>query len=106
MSRDDYIKEALTDTAERLASNKAFIESLPADKVRLLENLQIHLKHCVEHLCEYNDLWISDVRELETHTNALEFLLQTEPCEHQLERFAKYGVSWPPKQRGRPKKAA
>lgn len=102
----DAIKESYTEIARKLAENKRFIESLPQDKVKLLNDLHSHLHSCIQTLCECNDLWLSDVRELEMHSNKLEYMLKTEPCEHQLESFAEYDVSWPPKQRGRPKKAA
>jgi len=97
-------KEHFQNEAKKYIANAKTLDSMNADQVKAITELKKTLEQFfVSMLCECNDLCVSDVGKLERGYHLLSNAFDTEPTEWQLERFAEYGIQWPPKSKTKAK---
>ena len=96
-------KEHFQNEAKKYIANAKTLDSMSADQVKAITELKKTLEHVVYMLRECHDLYMSDVGKLERGYNLLSNAFDTEPTEWQLERFAEYGIQWPPKSKTKAK---
>lgn len=96
-------KEYFQNKAEELIENAKTLDSMNADQVKAITELKKTLEHVVYMLHECHDLYMSDVGKLERGFHSLSNAFGTEPTEWELEKFAEYGIQWPPKSKTKAK---
>ena len=96
-------KEHFQNEAKKYIANAKALDSLNEDQVKAINELKKTLDHVVTMLCECHDLYVSDVGKLERGYYLLNNAFGTEPTEWELERFAEYGIQWPPKSKAKAK---
>tara|TARA_R100000231_G_scaffold138564_1_gene117193 strand:+ start:945 stop:1241 length:297 start_codon:yes stop_codon:yes gene_type:complete len=96
-------KEHFQNEAKKYIANAKTLNSMNADQVKAIKELQKTLEHVVSMLHDCHDLYVSDVGKLERGYYLLNNSFGTEPTEWELERFAEYGIQWPPKSKTKAK---
>lgn len=96
-------KEHFQNEAKKYIANAKTLDSMNADQVKAIKELQKTLEHVVYMLRECHDLYMSDVGKLERGFHKLSNAFGTEPTDWELEKFAEYGIQWPPKSKTKAK---
>ena len=96
-------KEYFQNEAKKYIANAKTLDSMNKDQVKAITELKKTLEHVVSMLHECHDLYMSDVGKLERGYHLLSNAFGTEPQEWELERFAEYGIEWPPKSKTKAK---
>ena len=96
-------KEHFQNRVKKYIANAKTLDAMDAKQAEAINELEKTLDHVVSMLRECSDLYMSDVNKLERGYNLLRNSFDTEPTEWELEKFAEYGIQWPPKSKTKAK---
>ena len=96
-------KEHFQNEAKKYIANAKTLDLMREKNDKAINELKKTHEKDVSMLCECHDRDSSDVGKLERGYNLLSNAFDTEPTEWQLERFAEYGIQWPPKSKTKAK---
>lgn len=84
----------LNEVAEKMALNKSIKENMTQEQLDAIDLVLEKLGEALSMIFECQDLYISDVRELDIARNKLRNAFDSQPSEWQLEQFKENGIAW------------
>tara|TARA_B100001057_G_C22291440_1_gene734637 strand:+ start:95 stop:397 length:303 start_codon:yes stop_codon:yes gene_type:complete len=98
-------KEHFQNIVKTYIANAKTLDTMDKQQAEAITELKKTLKRVVSMLCECHDIYMSDVGKLERGYNLLSNAFDTEPTEWELDKFAEYGIQWPPKSKTKAKES-
>lgn len=92
-------KQEWQEIANKYTANQKLLDSMDKDKSKAIKELQDAVKDVLYMLSECNDLYVSDIRKLQSAFWDCHRAFDCEPSDYQLEQFKEYGVEWPIKKK-------